>query len=157
MATYAVGGNQGTESSSYKGCMALWAPATTPRRVKLYEYKVGATGNPNATDTYIQFDISRITGTTTLAGSAFTPNPTDFNDQASITLAAVNITAEVAAALLTVSLDNYGINQRSTVRWIAAQESQYLISPATNGSGLYSRSLSNAYTGAVAVQGTFLE
>lgn len=157
MATYAVGGTQSTISSSYKGHVALIAPASSPRRIKLYEYKIGATGNPNSTDTYLQFDISRLSQTTSLAGSAFTPNPTDPADQASLTLANVNVTTEPASALIASSLDNFGINQRSTVRWIAAQESQNLIGPATSQNGLYIRALSNAYTGANAVQVSFLE
>jgi len=157
MATYAVGGNQGTMSSSYKGLAALWTPASTGRRIKLYEYKIGATGNPNATDTYIQFDISRLSQTTSLAGTAFTPNPTDPADAAAVTVAATNETTEPSAALIATSLENLGINQRSTVRWIAAQESQYLISPTTVGNGLYLRALSNAYTGALAGQLSFLE
>ena len=157
MATYAVGGNQGTLSSSYKGALALIAPSSNPRRIKLYEYKLGATGNPNSTDTYIQFDISRLSQTTSLAGTAFTPNQTDGADQAALSLANTNQTTEPAAALIATSLDNFGVNQRSTVRWVASQESQNLIGPATSQNGLYARLLSNAYTGAFAVQGSFLE
>jgi len=157
MATYAVGGNQGTMTSSYKGNVALIAPASSPRRFKLYEYKIGMTGNPSATDTYIQYDISRLSQTTSLAGTSFTPNPTDPADQASLTLANTNQTTEPSAALIATSLENVGINQRSTVRWIAAQESQYLIGPATAQNGLYLRTLSNAYTGACAAQVTFME
>lgn len=157
MATYAVGGNQSALSSSYKGLGALIAPAANPRRIKLYEYKIGAIANPNATDTYIQFDISRLSQTTSLAGTSFTPNPTDGADQAALSLGNVNETTEPAAALIANSLDNFGINQRSTVRWVASQESQNLISPAVAAQGLYARALSNAFSGAMSAQLSFME
>lgn len=157
MATYNVGGNQATLSSSFKGTVALIGGATLPRRIKLLEYKIGATGNPNATDTYIQFDISRLSNTTSLAGTAFTPNPDDSADAASVSLANVNQTTEPSAALIATSLDNYGINQRGTVRMVVSQESWSTTTPATAAAGLYARVLSNAYTGACAVQAKFLE
>ena len=157
MATYNVGGNQGTLSSSFKGTVALLGGGTLPRRIKLLEYKIGATGNPNATDTYIQFDISRLSNTTSLAGTAFTPNPDDGADAASVSLGNVNQTVEPSAALITTSLDNYGINQRGTVRMVVSQESWSATTPATAAAGLYMRVLSNAYTGACAVQVKFLE
>lgn len=155
MGTYGVGGNQGTISSSYKGCAAIWCTST--RRTKWYEIILGATGNPNATDTYIQFDVSRLSATTSIAGTSFTPNPTDPADGAASAAALANITTEPNAALIASSLLNFGINQRATSRWVAAQESQYLIAPATNLNGLYARALSNAYTGALAAQVTLLE
>jgi hypothetical protein len=143
MATYAVGGSQGTISSSYKGIAATWAVTATPKRIKWYEFILGATSNPNATDTYIQVDISRLASTTSIAGSAFTPNPTDSVDG--------------AAALIATTLFNTGINQRATTRWIAAQESQYLISPATNLNGLYMRGQSSTYASSFDGQLSFLE
>lgn len=146
MAYYAVGGSQSAISSAYKGVATTWCPATV-RRAKWYEFVLGATANPNATDTYIQVDISRLSGTTSLAGTAITPSPLDPADQASATLAAGIITAEVNAALVGVSLFNTGLNQRATTRWIAAQESQYLIAPATAQNGLELRAQSSTYTG----------
>jgi hypothetical protein len=49
-----VGGNQGTLSTANKGLVATWCSATL-KRIKWYEIILGATGNPNATDTYIRF------------------------------------------------------------------------------------------------------
>jgi hypothetical protein len=158
MATYNVGGNQGTVSSGYKGTVALLGGATLPRRIKLLEYKIGATGNPNSgTDTYIQFDISRLSSTSSIAGTLFLPNPDDSADAASVSAANINQTTEPAAAAIATSLDNYGINQRATVRIVVSQESWSMTSPATTAAGLYARVLSNAYTGACAVQCKFLE
>jgi hypothetical protein len=144
-------------SSSYKGVAATWGAAASPRRHKWYEVIIGATGNPNATDTYFQVDISRITDTTSIAGSSFTPNPNDLADAAASTVALVNETTELAAALIGVSLLNFGLNQRGTTRWVASQESQYLVAPATSKAGLYLRALSNVYTGALSGQLSFQE
>lgn len=157
MATYAVGGNQGTISSSYKGCVAVWAITATPKRTKWYELVIGATGNPNATDTYFQIDVSRLSQTTSIAGSAFTPAPTDPADGAAVSVALTAESTEPSAALIASSLLNFGLNQRNTTRWISSQESQYLIGPATGLNGLYLRALSNAYTSALATQLTYLE
>jgi hypothetical protein len=157
MAYYAVGGTQSTVTSTYKGVAATWAPGTTPRRTKWYEFVLGATANPNATDTYIQFDISRLSGTTSLAGTALTPNPLDPADQAALTLAAGNLTTEINSAILGVSLFNTGINQRATTRWIAAQESQFLIAPATSQNGLELRAQSSTYAGSCDGQASITE
>lgn len=156
MATYAVGGNQSAVSSSYKGVALTLCPATT-RRHKWYEFILGATANPNATDTFIQVDISRLSQTTSLAGTSYTPNATDPADAAAVILANVNQSTEPSAALITTSLFNTGINQRATTRWIAAQESQYLIAPATAQNGLYMRALSSTYNSTFDGQVTFAE
>lgn len=157
MATYAVGGNQSAVTSTNKGSVATWAVTATPKRIKWYEYMIGATGNPVATDTYVQIDISRLAATTSIAGTSFTPNPTDSVDGAAVTVALTNETTEPAAALISNSLANFGLNQRNTSRWIVSQESQALISPATNLNGLYMRVLSNAYNAALATQISFIE
>ena len=157
MATYAVGGNQGTIASSYKGVAATWCPSSNTKRHKWYEFILGATANPNATDTYVQVDISRLSQTTSLAGTAYTPNPTDPADGAGLIVAAVNITTEPSAALIANSLFNTGLNQRATTRWIAAQESQYLIAPATAVNGLYMRGQSSTYASTFDGQVSYLE
>jgi len=156
MATYAIGGSITTMTSTYKGAAATWSGATT-RRHKWYEFVLGATANPNATDTYIQVDISRLTGTTSLAGTAFTPVATDAADQAAVIAAANVLTTEVNSALVGGSLFNTGINQRATTRWIAAQESQYLIAPATAGNGLELRANSSTYASTFAAQVSMME
>lgn len=155
MATYAVGGAT-TITSAYTGAAVTWSGATT-RRHKWYEFVLGATANPNATDTYVQVDISRLTGTTSLAGTAFTPVATDAADQAAVIAAAKTITTEVNSALVGGSLFNTGLNQRATTRWIAAQESQYLIAPATAQNGLELRALSTTFASTFAAQVSFME
>jgi hypothetical protein len=157
MATYAAGGVTGNLTSSYTGALALWTVASTGRRIKLYEFVLGAIANPNATDTYIQFNISRLSGTTSLAGTAVTPSPTDPADAAAVTLAAQTITTEVNSAILGVSLFTTGLNQRATTRWIAAQESQYLITPTTVQNGLELRAESSTYASTFQTQASFME
>ena len=157
MAYYATGGTQSTIGSAYKGLAATWGAASSPRRHKLYEIIIGATGNPNATDTYFQVDVSRLSQTTSIAGTSFTPNPIDSADAACSAVALINETTEPSAALIANSLLNFGLNQRGTTRWVASQESQYLTAPATSASGLYLRALSNVYTSALAGQETFME
>lgn len=156
MATYAIGGSL-TVSSSYKGGAVTWSPASAAKRQKWFEFILGATANPNATDTYVQVDISRLSGTTSLAGTAFTPNPTDPADGAAVTLAAITITTEVNSALVGVSLFNTGLNQRATTRWIAAQESQYLIAPTTSQNGLEIRAQSSTYASTFGTQVSLFE
>jgi hypothetical protein len=155
MAYYGIQGLQSAVSSSYKGAAASWCPASNTKRHKWYEFILGATSNPNATDTYIQFDISRFTTTSSLAGSAYTPSPLDLADGTALIVAANTLTGEPAA--FGASLFNTGINQRATTRWIAAQESQYLVAPATATAGLELRSQSSTFAGATACQVTYNE
>src|SRR3974390_1519243 len=132
MATYTLNGNQATVAAGNKGCVASWAPSAGQKRIKWYEFLIGATNVPNATDCAIQVEISRLTATTSLAGTSFTPNATDGADGAAGTVALVNITTEPNSAIIGATpLMNFGLNQRNTTRWIASQESQYLIGPAT--------------------------
>lgn len=153
MGTYAVNANQATVSTTAKGTCALWT-VTTLRRLKIYDYTVGATNVPNATDCDIVFDISRLSQTTSLAATAYTPQPTDPADGAAVGVASVNSTTEPAAALIASATPeaHFGFNQRNTVRWIAAQESQFLIGPATTVNGHYLSVLSPNYALSV---GTF--
>ena len=154
MPYYAIGGLQSTTSTALKGTAVEWTVTATLKRIKWYEVIIGATGNPNASDTYLQVDISRLIATTSIAGTTGTQSALDQADGASVMSSLVNITTEPGAAANTVgvSLMNFGLNQRNTTRWIAAQESQYLVAPATNLNGLYMREQSNIYTSSVATQ-----
>jgi len=141
-------------AASYKGTIATWTVTATLKRHKWYEIIIGATGNPNATDTAIQVDVSRLLATTSLAGTAASNGPLDPGDGASVISNLTSITTEPNAALITPSLMNFGLNQRNTTRWIAAQESQYFVAPTTNLNGLYMRALSPNYTGSGATLAT---
>jgi hypothetical protein len=155
MATYGVPAFQASMSTAYKGSAAIWGSAT-PRRVKVYEIIAGATQNPNATDTAVQLDVSRFATTTGLAGTAFTPNPTDPADAACQAVVSINLTVDPVVTGNS-SVMNFGLNQRATTRWIAAQESQYLILAATAQAGFDIRLLSPQYNSSIATQITFME
>jgi hypothetical protein len=155
MATYGIPAFQATMSSSYKSSASQWQSAT-PRRTKWYEIVAGAVQNPVATDTQIQLDVSRFTTTTGLAGTAFTPNPTDPADAACQAVVAINLTTDPVVTANS-SVMNFGLNQRGTTRWIAAQESQFLIVAATAQAGFNCRQLSANYNTSIATQITFME
>ena len=159
MATYQINANQGTVSTTAKGTMALWTPSGTLRRIKIYEFDVGATGVPNATDCNVTIDLSRMVGTTSVAGTSYVPNDTDPADGAAIASSLVNITTELAAALVSTGLPEYhnGMNQRNSIRWVAAQESQFLISAATATFGHYMTVLSPNYGSSVSTNVYYLE
>jgi len=158
MAYYAVPGSQSAISSSYKTA-ALVQGATTGavRRAKIFEIMVGQSGNPNATDTYVQWDVSRFTASGAGAYTAWTPTALDPADSAAVVQAGINSTTEQGTITANSSLWNVAVNQRGTLRWVASQESQYIVAPATASAGLLLRGLSTTYTGAATGQFTFQE
>jgi hypothetical protein len=158
MPYYGVPGQQAALTTTYKSLATLWASGAT-KRIKLYEFIPGAVQVPNATDCQIQVDISRIGTTTGLAGTAYTPNLYDPADGSAVTLAANIITTEpvVLAAGSGLNLVNFGINQRATARWVASQESQYLVVPATAQAGLTIRALSSNYGTSFQGMASFME
>lgn len=158
MPYYAVPGNQSAISSAYKTA-ALLQGATTGslKRAKIFEIMVGASGNPNATDTYIQWDVSRFTASGAGAYTAWVPTALDPADSAAIVVAGINATAEATTVTANSSLWNVAVNQRGTLRWVASQESQYIVAPATASAGLLLRGLSTTYTGAATGQLTYQE
>lgn len=158
MPYYAVPGNQSALSSSYKTAALIQGATTgTLKRAKIFELMVGAVGNPNATDTYMQWDVSRFTASGAGAYTAWTPTALDPADSAAIVQAGINSTAEQGTITANSSLWNIGVNQRGSFRWVASQESQSLVVPATASAGLLLRALSNAYTGAADGQMTYQE
>jgi len=159
MATYQINANQGTVATTAKGTMALWSPSGALRRLKIYEFDVGATAAPNTNDCNITIALSRAFTTSTVVGTAYTPNATDPADGAADGTSLVNITTELAAAGISTGLPEYnnGMNQRNTIRWVAAQESQFLICQAVALSGHYMTVLSPNYTGSIQTNVYYLE
>jgi hypothetical protein len=156
MPYYIVPGSQSAVSGSYKTNAQVNATGTN-KRGKIYELIMGTTGNPNSGDTYLQWDVSRITSTGAGSYTTFTPNPVDSSDGAAVNVAGVNATAEATIITGNSSLFNEGMNQRNSIRWLANQESQYLVWPATAGNGLILRTLSGIYTSASSGQISFME
>ena len=156
MPYYAVPGSQQTVSSAYKTATRVNATGTN-KRGKISEFYCGAVANPNATDCAVQVDISRITATGAGADTSFTPNSNDPADGASVNSAGVNATAEATTITANSSLWNDGLNQRNSIRVVLPQESQYLVWPATAGSGLILRVTSATFATSYAFGCTFME
>lgn len=156
MPYYAVPGNQSTVTSSYKTVAQANATGTN-KRGKVYEIILGANSNPNATDTYLEWQVSRITATGAGAYTTWTPTALDPADGAAVNVSGVNATAEATAVTTNSQLFWEGVNQRSAVRWVASQESQYLVWPATAGNGLVLRVQSGTFTSSVTGQLSFME
>ena len=158
MAIYAISnqnaGSPQNLTTTYKTILGFYATtgATTLRRGWLYEFEIGATGAPNATDCPIQYDVSIQTATGT--STALTPNPVDTGggDAAALLTYFANSTAE-GTITASSSLFNVGLNQRASQRWIARDRASSLISAAVNNKGLACRALSPVYTSTVSWQG----
>lgn len=158
MAQYALSntqtGSQQAIASAYKTLTALTAATATLRRAWVYDILVGPSGQPNAVDCEIVWQISRQTAAGT--STAATPNPNDPADAAAGTVGSVNFTAEgtvtASSELLTLAL-----NQRNSQRWIARDDKSRLVIPATNLNGLAARAKSSAYVGTGVVDMAFDE
>jgi hypothetical protein len=108
---------------------------------------MGAASAPSATDTPIQYDLSRVTSSAS-GGTSFAPQVLDPAD-ISTPSAVAYITASGATLTAASSVFNVNLNQRNSQRWTAAQESQMLIYPATASNGFAFRALSPSYGGSV--------
>jgi hypothetical protein len=159
MAYYVIPGHM-TCSAAYNGNAAIAFASTTingsARRGKAYEVIFGATSNPNSTDCVIQYDVSRMTASGSLAGTSYTPNVLDPADGACSAIGYILVTT-APTVTATSSLLNVGLNQRNSQRWQAAQESQMMVWPATTGNGLVTRCLSPTYAADVGIQLSFME
>lgn len=158
MPYFAVPGSHSVVAAAYKTA-ALVQGATTGalKRAKIFEIMIGEASNPNATDTYVQWDLSRFTASGAGAYTAWTPTSIDPADSAAIVVAGITATAEATTFTANSSVWNVAVNQRGSLRWVAAQESQSLVAPATASAGLALRGLSPTYTGATTGQLTYQE
>ncbi len=156
MPNYIVPGQQVTVSSSYKTATQINATGSN-KRARWNEMILGTTANPNATDTFLQWDVSRITATGAGAYTTFTPNPKDVADGAAVNVAGINATAEATTVTASSTLFYHGMNQRNSLRWIAGDSTQQLVSAATSGTGLILRVLSTTYTASCSAQVEFVE
>lgn len=154
MVKYWVPGSQSTISSSYKGLASVYAAATPLKRGRIAEIILGQTANPNSTDTYVQYDMSR--NTTAGTSTAFTPNPSDPADSASSTIAGINHTVEPTVTASS-SVFNEGVNQRGSFRWIESDENKMPVFPATANNGFELRGQSGTYASSVTCTLGFFE
>ena len=135
--------------------VAVGINATTAAlcRGTLVEFAFGADGAPNASDTQIVYDVSRMTvaGTATAA----TPNPQDTLSAACQTSAFVNYTVAPTVTAAS-SVKTFALNQRATQRWVAGPDDK-ISWPATAAAGFVFRALSPTYAAPVLYQVTFVE
>lgn len=128
MGRYSVEMNRTASTTLEVG--AVTADAAVPRRLKIYDFIVGAEATP--ADTVYLWQIQRCT--TLGTATSVTPQALDPGDAAALFDAAenhtVNGTLTANAILLTVPL-----NQRSTFRWVAAPYGE-LVTPATASNGV---------------------
>lgn len=121
-----------TTASTTLALGIMQATATSPRRLKLYEMKIGSDGTP--ADQPFLFVVDRVTADGSLAGgSAVTPQPLDPADAAALFDAqdtAISTNPTIGSRLWAIPL-----NQKATLLWQAMPGSE-LISPATNNNGL---------------------
>jgi len=153
MANYTVANEsaQQATAATYKTQCAVFAGATA-RRGMVYEWMVGFNQSPPA-DNEIEIDLARMTADGT--GTAFTAVAMDPADAAAQATGKIGYTVEPTVTANSF-LDYTAMNQRATVRWLAAPGSE-LIYPATTANGIVLRAKSAAYTGTVASKLMFIE
>lgn len=152
MAYAAVAFNSG--GSSVKAVGYMYAAASSMRRARLMEIELGNASSP--ADNAFIFIIQQISGLTTIAGTTKTPA---FQDQAD-TLASTIVCKDTITAdgsLLTAGAFalNWAVNQRGSVRYVAAPGTEIVI-PATASNG-FLIGVSAASTTTQAASCTFLE
>jgi hypothetical protein len=161
MAAYVVRGLLATTTTTYKSGGLVYASTTNGsslRRGKLYEFLMGASSLPNATDCAIEYDITRITATTAIAGtSTAVPQVIDLADLATAAAASFITMTTEPSALGAGPVFSVALNQRNSQRWQVVDEAQMIVFPASQGAGLTARALSTTYAGAVITVFTFRE
>lgn len=139
-------GTQQALAAAYGGviisvtCSTANGGSATPRRGKLYDLLIGTNTAP--ADNFLEFDISRVTASSTATFLACLPlDPADAVHNA---LVAVN--SSTPGTLSGPNLFYLGMNQRASYRWVCAPGSE-MVWPATASNGLTLRARSGAYTG----------
>ncbi len=153
MPKFIVPGNQATLAATYKTGALIHATTGALARAAVTELMMGPAAVPHATDCSIQWDLSKITAAGT--STAFTPNPAD-NLATALATAGINSSAEPTVTANS-SRFNVGANQRSAIRWFAANIDDELWIPATANNGLALRALSTNFAALAAMQINFRE
>ena len=134
MARYSASGSQNLASSAITALTI--AAQSTAHRNEIYDINIGNVGAP--ADLVTLHTIQRITAVGT-AGSSVTPALLDLADRASQSAAGENHSSEPTYTSNTELLE-IPLNHRATFRWVAAPD-VYLITPATNNSGIGAKAL----------------
>jgi hypothetical protein len=143
-------------ATTSKTMLQIAAATATLRRAFMYEYTVGPSAVPNATDCELVWTVIKQTSAGT-GGVTLTMNAIDQADAAAGSVALGNFTAEPTGAETGI-LDTLGANQRASYRWVVAPGGPgELVIPATNLAGLGVRTKSSTYVGTVTAACKFRE
>lgn len=129
--------------TSFKTLTQVTAATATLRRAFIYEFEVGASGLPNATDCAIVWDL--VAQTSLGTGVAGVVTPLDQADAASGSVSRINHTSEPTT---TANSQRWTLaaNQRASYRWVVNPGGPgEIVVPATNLSGFGLRAKSSTY------------
>lgn len=118
-----------TRTASTIASLGTITSSATVRRTKIYDLIFGCQGAP--ADNVYQYRITRCTAPGTNTG--VTPAPLDPADAAALTVVGENNTVEPTGS--TPTLLAVELNQRATLRWVAAPGGE-LVTPATASNGV---------------------
>lgn len=137
-------------ATSVKTMLQAAAQTSGLRRAWIYEFGVGASGVPNATDCEIAWTLIKQT-TAGTGGVALTVNALDQADAAAATVCLGSLTAEPTGAETGI-VWTLGANQRASYRWVVAPGGPgEIVIPATNLAGYGIRAKSSNYASTVNV------
>lgn len=163
-----MGGSAQNLTTTAKTQLVLGVPASLPKRMRIYEIEMSATGVPNATDCPITGDLLWVTGATLgTVGATLIPQPNDsgtvigtFIDTA-VSKVYANFTAEPTAFNVANSWWFRAFNQRSGVLYQSAPGKEIVLPASAQGTtattGAALRALSPNYASTVAARTSFDE
>jgi len=128
MARWGVKANKG--AGNVQSVLGLTAAAASPRRAKVHDISMGCGASP--ADNAFTWIIQRCS--TAGTGSALTPNALDPADTLASTIVAKDTTTVDPTLTAAAFLYAEALNQRATMRWVAAPYSELII-PATASNG----------------------
>jgi hypothetical protein len=154
-------------TTTYKTQIMLGVPASLPRRMRVFEIELSATGVPNATDCPIQGDFLWCTGAVIGTNTAATPWPKDSGTaigtqvDTAVSKGYINWSAEPTVYGVANSWWFRAFNQRSGVLWQAAPGHEIVLPASAQGTtvstGAGLRALSPNYASTVAARTDFDE
>jgi hypothetical protein len=149
-------------TTTYKSQLRLTPAASLPKRIRILELRMSATGTPSSAETQVQSDFSHYDATT--AGTSTTGVPIG-NDlgiaitaiDVAVSVGHINYTVEPTALVQTQCYYNKGFSQHSYTEWFATPGREIIQPAAPTLIGPVWRALSPLYTGAVSAETLFEE
>lgn len=128
MARFGFKANKG--AANVQSVALLTAAAASPRRARVHDFTMGCGASP--ADNAFTWIVQRCT--TAGTGSALTPNALDPADTLASTIVAKDTVTADPTLTASAFLYAEALNQRATMRWVAAPYSELVI-PATASNG----------------------